>query len=572
MTTIYNDSFYDLQSKESFESALIVLTKLRELLAENIELSSVVDFGCGVGSWLAAAKQVSFETVLGTDGDYVSRDKLMISKHEFIANDLSKPSSIALPLEKCDLALTLEVAEHLPEDAADDFVTKITSMSDLILFSAAIPYQGGHGHVNENWLEYWEDKFKSNGYVAVDLLRPMLWNNKKVCWWYRQNLIVFIKIDKLSCLPTGTPINLPLSIIHPEQYLLAVHREKTSRNFSLKQDISYLSAFNDKDEVEPQSYGKEYSYTESESKVIDTIEDLEAYAEQEGDAVLLDALAPIKHKTFDLNAFKASISPSHNSPDFLCVGAQKSGTTWLYEVLKQQKGIWMPPLKELNFFNQLTFESNSAYSGVWRREAALKRLHQATKNPKVDEQWLDFLFHLCKKNVDLDWYSNIFKRCPAGKLSGEITPEYMMLPIEGIQAIKAMNANMKIIMVLRNPIDRIESHLKMIKSRCVDLSDEVLAAVAEQKSVVYRSEYTELLKNWCSVFDRKNIFIISFDTIEKEPTCLIKELGTFLNTKVELDSRLLNRKIHKSNNSDLSHLVDLKGRDMIGFENIDFDI
>lgn len=66
---IYNNAFYDLQSKESYESALVVLALLRRKLSAKIKLDSIIDFGCGVGSWLAAAKEVGFKHVCGTDGD-----------------------------------------------------------------------------------------------------------------------------------------------------------------------------------------------------------------------------------------------------------------------------------------------------------------------------------------------------------------------------------------------------------------------------------------------------------------------------------------------------------------------
>ena len=78
--SIYNDAFYDLQCKESYESALVVLALLRQKLGVKIQQNSIIDFGCGVGSWLAAAKEVGFKHVCGTDGEYVPRDRLMIKQ------------------------------------------------------------------------------------------------------------------------------------------------------------------------------------------------------------------------------------------------------------------------------------------------------------------------------------------------------------------------------------------------------------------------------------------------------------------------------------------------------------
>src|SRR5690606_34222821 len=95
--------------------------------------------------------------------------------------------------KKYDMAISLEVAEHLPESAADTFVESLTSHASIILFSAAIPQQGGQYHVNEQWPNYWNEKFKKRGFQAFDILRSEFWNNEHVPWWYRQNMVFFVK-------------------------------------------------------------------------------------------------------------------------------------------------------------------------------------------------------------------------------------------------------------------------------------------------------------------------------------------------------------------------------------------
>ena len=96
------------------------------------------------------------------------------------------------------MAISLEVAEHLPESAADDFTSSLTNLSDFVLFSAAIPFQGGIGHVNEQWLTYWVEKFSSRGYLAVDLVRKRIWENQEIPIWFRQNTLVFVKEERFS--------------------------------------------------------------------------------------------------------------------------------------------------------------------------------------------------------------------------------------------------------------------------------------------------------------------------------------------------------------------------------------
>jgi len=94
---------------------------------------------------------------------------------------------------KYDLAISLEVAEHLPEQFADLFVKTLILHSDIILFSAAIPGQGGQNHLNEQWPDYWIEKFSKHGYFFHDLIRPLIWNNKKVDYWYKQNTFLVTK-------------------------------------------------------------------------------------------------------------------------------------------------------------------------------------------------------------------------------------------------------------------------------------------------------------------------------------------------------------------------------------------
>ena len=94
----------------------------------------------------------------------------------------------------------------------------ITAFSNVILFSAAIPGQGGTHHVNEQWPSYWIEKFRARGCLPVDCIRPILWNSNDVLWWYRQNLLFFVKEESLDNYPAlkaeaGKPV---LDAVHPE--------------------------------------------------------------------------------------------------------------------------------------------------------------------------------------------------------------------------------------------------------------------------------------------------------------------------------------------------------------------
>lgn len=546
-TNLYNSKFYDKQSNDSYVSAKVVLSCIQNIFSKKIRFNSMLDVGCGVGSWLAAASELGIKVQKGLDGSYVKEEQFLADYKAFVPTDLSKPEEIKLSESKFDLAISLEVAEHIPQDKSDSFIDLLTKSSDIVLFSAAIPYQGGHGHVNENWLEYWCEKFRHRGYIALDLIRPQIWSAKDVCWWYKQNCMLFVNISAQQLLPDNIAFTKPRSLVHPEQFITAVHREQTQRIYSHNEDIKYWNSCSNDEKVKSvQSYGTEYSYTENETKEVDSLGDLKDRLKSEPNDILIDAVSPIKAKNiyFDDTSLH---SPKHRVPDFLCVGAQKSGTTWLDSVFRRQKDLWLPPLKELSFFNSLSFEPTSAFSGNWRRGGAFDRLRMALNNNHViDQKWFEILSHLCKDNVDLDWYLSIFSKAPANSLVGEFTPEYMLLPEEAISYIQRVNPKLKLIFILRKPSERTESHLRMLASQGISLSKNCMEDLAVTESVRYRSEYKMHLANWRKYFPRDQMLILDYSSISSSSERLKCKLSEFMNIEFDLPAGIFNKKVHAS--------------------------
>lgn len=174
-------------------------------------IKSVVDFGCGLGTWLRAFKEHGAQEILGLDGKWFDRSKLTknINESEFRIVDLEAPVQLN---KTYDLVISLEVAEHLPEKAADTFVKSLVNSGKVILFSAAIPGQGGQNHINEQYPEYWEKKFSQYGYIFHDILRDKIWNNENVDFWYKQN--IFIVAHESVPFPADTNFKYP--VIHPD--------------------------------------------------------------------------------------------------------------------------------------------------------------------------------------------------------------------------------------------------------------------------------------------------------------------------------------------------------------------
>ena len=189
--TPYGTDFYDSQRDGSRRSAEIILSRVFDL----IRPTSVIDVGCGEGYWLDVAGKLGVPQICGLDGDYVSRQRLVIPEQCFVATDLSKPFNLD---KRFDFAMCMEVAEHLQPSVAESFVLSLTKLAPAILFSAAIPGQGGTDHHNEQWPSYWSNLFCSHDFVCVDFLRPKIWQDTRIEVWYRQNSLLFLSKDHFA--------------------------------------------------------------------------------------------------------------------------------------------------------------------------------------------------------------------------------------------------------------------------------------------------------------------------------------------------------------------------------------
>jgi SAM-dependent methyltransferase len=235
----YTEDFYNLIDDSALRSAKEIVPLVMKL----IQPKRVVDVGCGLGTWLSVFQEYGVEEILGIDGDYVDGKMLKIPPEYFVRHDLVKPLKIE---QYFDLVVSLEVAEHLPQENAEQFVDTLVSLGSVILFSAAVPYQPGTCHLNGQWPNYWINNFHKKGYVVIDLLRDKVWQNKKVEWWYSQNIFLFIKESLLENYPLlKQELNeenmTPPSLVHPKLYVLQQSAYQTLQesfkpnNMSVKQ-------------------------------------------------------------------------------------------------------------------------------------------------------------------------------------------------------------------------------------------------------------------------------------------------------------------------------------------------
>ena len=210
--TLYDEKFYADQAAQSRAAARVVLG----ILFEHWKPTTMLDFGCGVGSWLAAARELGVRDTLGLDGAWVPPEQLMIPPECFRAADLTAPT-LEMP-GRYDLAISLEVFEHLQPTAADRSVGLLARAAPVVLFSAAIPGQGGTDHINLRWQSYWAELFAAEGFVASDAIRRAVWGRDDVPSWYQQNVVLYARPERMRELGFITLPSRALDVAHPLLY------------------------------------------------------------------------------------------------------------------------------------------------------------------------------------------------------------------------------------------------------------------------------------------------------------------------------------------------------------------
>lgn len=189
------------------------------IVREYVQPRSVLDVGCGAGTWLRAAQEAGIGDCRGIEGRWLDPTLLQVDRGLVSLHDLEEPFELG---RRFDLLLCLELAEHLPARSADLLIACLVRHGDVILFSAAVPHQGGHHHVNEQLPDYWAAKFAEHGFRIVDAIRPRIWNDRSIWWWYRQNLLLAVHerlLETNAKLREQSMIARPLSVLHPDGFL-----------------------------------------------------------------------------------------------------------------------------------------------------------------------------------------------------------------------------------------------------------------------------------------------------------------------------------------------------------------
>lgn len=205
--SLYPADFYQHRRAHTAHAARRILDALPPAMAR----LSVADIGCGTGTWLAAALEAGASSAFGIEGAWVTSAMLDDARITFAPQDLEQ----RFTGPRVDLALSLEVGEHLSPGRAESFVADLVALAPAILFSAAIPGQGGVGHRNEQWQSWWAERFAAEGYQAYDLIRPSIWTDEAIPAWYRQNIVLYLDAATAGTLALTPTAPALLDRVHP---------------------------------------------------------------------------------------------------------------------------------------------------------------------------------------------------------------------------------------------------------------------------------------------------------------------------------------------------------------------
>jgi cyclopropane fatty-acyl-phospholipid synthase-like methyltransferase len=210
----YGNRFYERIAARSSSSAQQILQIVYGLGTPG----AVLDVGCGRGTWLVVCRALGSALLHGIDGDWLSQEQMLDQSILFRSVDLE--TTIPRLDRRYDLVISMEIAEHLSEGRADEFVDLLCSAGDIVLFSAAIPFQGGKNHLNERWQSHWAGKFAQRGYECFDAIRPAVWHMPDVEWWYQQNAFLYVnkQAKVLNTERLRQAVRPIVDIVHPANW------------------------------------------------------------------------------------------------------------------------------------------------------------------------------------------------------------------------------------------------------------------------------------------------------------------------------------------------------------------
>lgn len=252
------------------------------------------------------------------------------------------------------------------------------------------------------------------------------------------------------------------------------------------------------------------------------------------------AYAAAKHHVLDLgpDCDSAGLQLGYG-PDALCIGAQKGATTWLYKNLGYHPLVWLPPIKELNFFTSVHVLGHRADDSRHRQEQireARAWWERAAGRPDDRQRRLELLDHLADERLTTDWYARIFDYRDPDQVAIDISPEYCLLPREGVRHAVSVNPKVRIIALVRDPVERALSHAAMLAGDDADEAAIWRILRSDSLGVLMRySDYPRWLGRWRGLTPLGSMFVATMRQISRDPHAVLGRLCGFMGLPFHAD-------------------------------------
>jgi hypothetical protein len=248
-------------------------------------------------------------------------------------------------------------------------------------------------------------------------------------------------------------------------------------------------------------------------------------------------------------------------PQFLCIGAQKAGTTWLDRSLRRHPDIWLPPLKELHYFNSVHVKRHLKWTERHRRahgEALLRRYLQKTPTEEYNYRHIARLADIADGPISDHWYGRIFALAPAERICGEVCPDYCLIPPAGVEHVLRLSPEVKIILSLRDPIARSWSHLRMMmKTRGIQDDMTELEKLASAAAIAQRADYPAIIDKWRNFIPEDRFLVLFMDDIADNPNRVLESVCGFLNVPYEAHYfKSAEKSVHVGETHDIPERID----------------
>jgi len=225
----------------------------------------------------------------------------------------------------------------------------------------------------------------------------------------------------------------------------------------------------------------------------------------------------------------------NNGPDFLCIGAEKAGTTWLYDNIRHHPGIWLPPppFKELHYFDDRVPHKDLLHLGRFHHGGIVRRYSPLLRSPRYETfRWLWKFNH--HHSDSMHWYRSLFK--DEDKVAGDITPLYSTLDERGVEYVRRVVGDQcRIFIILRDPVSRLWSSIKMLyRFKGTDITQADKSSIMSEISKPYmalKSDYSRMIETWKPYFTDDMFGIYFYDDMVADNAAFLDQICQFIGLK-----------------------------------------